>query len=66
MAKRDKQVEDMRKEAKTHAEACPVGQALTSVADFLEAMTGPAQVATEAYRQNWETIFGKPVEAGQC
>jgi hypothetical protein len=28
--------------------------------------SGPAQVATSAYRSNYETIFGKRVEAGQA
>lgn len=27
---------------------------------------GPAQVATPAYRSNYETIFGKKVSAGQA
>lgn len=30
------------------------------------AKCGPAQVATDAYRTGWETIFGKDVEVGQA
>ena len=32
----------------------------------LRAGNGPAQVATEAYRANYETLFGKRQEAGQA
>ena len=28
--------------------------------------SGPAQVATPAYRENWESIFGKKISPGQA
>ncbi len=27
---------------------------------------GPAQVATDAYRENWQTLFGKKAPVGQA
>jgi hypothetical protein len=40
------------------AQSEPAGETKGTVAGQLAAGTGPPQVATEAYRANWEAIFG--------
>ncbi len=54
-----------------HHDACrSAGDALVRSASSTEAPKaaggGPAQVATPAYRTNYDTIFGRRVEAGQA
>lgn len=53
-----------------HADPCPlshVGKTIRNAArelrveHALAAGAGPAQVATDAYRQGWDNIFGKRV-----
>jgi hypothetical protein len=59
-------INQMREEAKLHTRECPVQRALTMVADWVESLDGPSQVATPAYRENWGTIFGKKTVPGQA
>ena len=53
-----------------HGERCGlhhVGHAMVGAANKIRATSGgPAQVATDAYRQNWDTIFGGRVAVGQA
>lgn len=63
-------------EAAEHSSNCPVAKALRHAAANVRAsaqgapwqgsygQSGPAQVATPAYRSNYETIFGKKMQAG--
>jgi hypothetical protein len=55
--------------AKQHAPSCDyhkLGKDMAAMCRAAATSTGPAQVATSAYRSNYETIFGKRVEAGQA
>jgi hypothetical protein len=56
--------------ARQHSDACGAGKLLRSVAasarQALAGGSGPAQVATEAYREHWETLFGKKMAPGQA
>ena len=55
--------------AEDHEEHCYMHHAFRSIAKNARAMAagdGPAQVTTPAYRSNYETIFGKRVDAGQA
>lgn len=45
---------------------CPISNALRAGAVKLAAGDGPAQVATEEYRDHWTTIFGKKVAAAEA
>lgn len=60
----------LRREAARHQDACPAKALFTEFADAIEeretASSGPAQVATEQYRNNYETIFGKKQVVGQA
>jgi hypothetical protein len=56
-----------------HNHGCPVGQVARIVRDAcidaresLAAGSGPAQVATDDYRRNWDTIFGAKQSWGQA
>ena len=44
------------------------GDALHAKASAVDARpcAGPAQVSSAAYRENWETIFGRRIVAGQA
>jgi hypothetical protein len=56
-------------EAEKHDEGCYMRDAFKAIGANARAMAagdGPAQVATPAYRSNYETIFGGRVEAGQA
>lgn len=56
-------------EASKHEEGCYLKDAFKSIGARARAMAagdGPAQVATPQYRENFETIFGKRVVAGQA
>lgn len=55
--------------ADSHGTDCPLNGSFRRVAHAARECateSGPAQVATPAYRSNWETIFGKHVDAGQA
>ena len=56
--------------ADDHPEPCPVGELARGVGRAIRRELGggdgPAQVASEQYRENFETIFGKRVEPGQA
>jgi len=64
----------LRRAASEHREDCGVGQIFRQFADALEGRDaesaasagGPAQVATAAYRNNFETIFGQKQVVGQA
>ena len=49
-----------------HSEDCPVGQAIRAAKAACAAGSGPAQVATPAYRTHWDSIFGARQEVGQA
>ena len=55
--------------AREHRHHCPVGHIARAVRDVcidarerLAAGSGPAQVATDQYRANWDNIFGNKHE----
>jgi hypothetical protein len=57
--------------AEQHSKTCPVGGVLRGLAARVrEEQSGPAQVATPAYRDGWDatfngkTIFGKKIQPG--
>ena len=57
--------------AAQHQEACPVNQVCKALIAGIDdgsvsTSSGPAQVATEAYRNNYATIFGKKQVVGQA
>ncbi len=58
--------------ADQHKHGCPLGQVARSMSNACrearESLTskGPAQVATENYRRNWEGIFGGKTQWGQA
>jgi len=59
--------------AKEHGEDCPIGEAARTIRDgcrdaheVLAAGHGPAQVATDNYRRNWDGIFGAKQAWGQA
>ena len=66
----------LRRVAADHHEDCPTNKLFTEFADAIdgreeanaEAAAGarPAQVATERYRSNYDTIFGKKQVVGQA
>jgi len=66
----------LRREAAMHEDECPAKALFTEFADAIDgreaanaeatAGAGPAQVATERYRNNYETIFGKKQVVGQA
>lgn len=82
MAKKKKKSDAarLREEANKHDEDCVIGYALGVVADTLDgadtgenfedgcanSSSGPAQVATKQYRNNWDTIFGNRQVVGQA
>lgn len=51
-----------------HPESCPVAQAAWAKRGAPPASTtsGPAQVATDAYRDGWARIFGSKPTVGQA
>lgn len=52
--------------ADQHDDECPLGQAFRGMARAAESSGGPAQVATEQYRRNYEGIFGNKPVVGQA
>ena len=56
--------------ADEHRPTCGTAQLMRAVSgaarDALAKSKGPAQVATLAYRKNWETLFGKKQTVGQA
>lgn len=58
--------------AEQHDHDCPIGEVASAVRDGcreaheLLAGSGPAQVATDNYRRNWDTIFGGRQQWGQA
>ncbi len=59
--------------AEQHGDDCPIGEAARVIRDgcrdareTLAAGKGPAQVATDTYRRNWEGIFGAKSSWGQA
>jgi hypothetical protein len=66
------------KVASRHSEECEIGSIARYVEHSMHGIghqiapqrdcnhTGPAQVTTDAYRKNWETIFGTPMTAGKA
>jgi hypothetical protein len=58
--------------AKEHSDDCPIGEAARVIRDGCRdahetlAGRGPAQVATETYRRNWDGIFGAKTSWGQA
>ena len=59
--------------ADSHSPTCGTGQLMRLIGDSARAAlgggaarSGPAQVATEAYRQNWDTLFGSKQTVGQA
>jgi hypothetical protein len=64
----------LRAAAAEHHEECEVGQIFREFADAIDGReadnaasgAGPAQVATAAYREHYDTIFGKKQVVGQA
>lgn len=64
----------LRREAAMHEDECPAKALFTEFADAIDGREsenaatsgGPAQVATETYRNNFDTIFGKRQVVGQA
>jgi hypothetical protein len=58
------------READTHRPTCGAGKFLRAAGEAIRASlaggSGPAQVATPAYRENWDTLFGKKQTVGQA
>ena len=58
--------------ADEHRHGCPIGEVATAIsAGCREARShltgkGPAQVATDNYRRNWDGIFGAKTQWGQA
>ena len=56
--------------ATEHRPTCGISVLMRAVGDAardaLAASRGPAQVATPAYRANWDTLFGKQQTVGQA
>jgi len=56
--------------AETHRPTCGAGKILRATGEAIRASLavgwGPAQVATPAYRENWDTLFGKRQTVGQA
>lgn len=59
--------------AERHDEDCPIGEAARTIRDgcrdahqALSVSKGPAQVATDNYRRNWDGIFGAKQSWGQA
>jgi len=59
--------------ASQHSDDCFIGEAARTIRDscrdahqILAAGSGPAQVATENYRRNWDGIFGAKSSWGQA
>ena len=59
--------------AEEHSEDCLIGEAARVIRDschdaheVLMAGKGPAQVATDNYRRNWEGCFGGKTQWGQA
>jgi hypothetical protein len=58
--------------AQEHGDDCPIGEAARVIRDSCRdahetlACRGPAQVATENYRRNWDGIFGAKQTWGQA
>jgi hypothetical protein len=59
--------------AEQHDDDCPLGEAARVIRDgcrdaheTLAASKGPAQVATDDYRRNWDGIFGAKSSWGQA
>ncbi len=53
-----------------HPDPCPVGKlardVVRAVRRELAGGDGPAQVASDAYRDGWDTLFGKKQVVGQA
>jgi len=55
------------REAKAHDDGCVIGDAFKKIASAVrEEANGPAQVATPAYRNGWENVFGQKMPIGQA
>lgn len=59
--------------AREHQPSCGTAKLMKIIGDAARgalgsesARSGPAQVATEAYRQNWDTLFGSKQTVGQA
>lgn len=56
--------------ARDHRPTCGTAKLMTHISEAarraLGASKGPAQVATDQYRENWETLFGKKQTVGQA
>lgn len=57
--------------ADEHRPACGTAQLMRAVSSAARnaaagASKGPSQVATPAYRENWDTLFGKKQPVGQA
>lgn len=59
--------------ADAHEDCCPIGGIARAISHeagearrSMATSNGPAQVATDTYRRNWETIFGKAQPYGQA
>lgn len=58
--------------ADEHRHGCPIGEAATAISagcrEARDRLTGkgPAQVATDNYRKNWDGIFGAKQTWGQA
>ena len=56
--------------ADEHRPTCGTAQLMRAVSQAVRGAAGqskgPAQVATPAYRDNWETLFGKRQPVGQA
>lgn len=68
-----RQTEDIADDiADQHRHGCPVGEIATAISATCRetrnhlAGKGPAQVATDDYRRNWEGIFGSKSSWGQA
>jgi hypothetical protein len=64
----------LRRQAAMHDKECPANALFKEFADAIDVReeenkatgAGPAQVATERYRKNFDTIFGKKQVVGQA